>query len=343
MRRILIALVVLTFSALVQAQNVELKENHPTTYTVVKGDTLWDISGRFLKKPWLWKEIWQVNPSIKNPNLIYPGDTLSLTYVNGKPRISLNRGKSRGTVKLSPTVRSEAMVDAIPTVSLQSVNSFLMKNRVIPNTKYLDDKPYVVGGENGSVVSGAGNKIYVKGKLPGNETGFGLFRQAKEFRDPKTKELLGVNADEIATATLITNQGDVSTLRLIGTTQEVRNGDRVLATENRDITANFELGSPKTIINAEILDVPRGVTQVGRTDSVIINKGAKDGLEVGNVLSIYRKGETVRDQVKGGQVKLPDEEAGLLMVFKTYDKLSYGIILSANKPLSVGDKLKNPE
>lgn len=343
MRRILIAFVALAFSAVVYAQNVELKENHPTTYTVVRGDTLWDISGRFLKKPWLWKEIWQVNPSIKNPNLIYPGDMLSLTYVNGKPRISLNRGKSRGTVKLSPSVRSEALVDAIPTVSLQSVNAFLTKNRIVSNTKYFDNKPYVVGGENGSVVSGAGSKVYIKGKLPENETGFGLFRQAKEFRDPKTNELLGVNADEIATATLLTKQGNVATLRLLGTTQEVRNGDRVLPTENRDINANFQLSAPKTIIDAEIIDVPRGVTQVGRTDIVIINKGLKDGLDAGNVLSIYRKGEVVRDQVAGGSVKLPDEEAGMLMVFKTYDKLSYGIVLSANRPLSVGDKLKNPD
>ena len=343
MRRILVALVVLAFSTLVHAQNIELKENHPTTYTVVRGDTLWDISGRFLKKPWLWKEIWQVNPSIKNPNLIYPGDTLSLTYVNGRPRIGLNRGKSRGTVKLSPSVRSEVVVDAIPTISLQSINTFLMKNRVIPNAKYLDDKPYVVGGENGSVVSGTGSKVYIKGKLPENETGFGLFRQAKEFRDPKTNELLGVNADEIATATLLTKQGDVATLRLIDTTQEVRNGDRVLPTENRNISANFELSAPKTIIDAEIIDVPRGVNQVGRTDAVIVDKGTKDGLEAGNVLSIYRKGETVRDQVAGGSVKLPDEESGMLMIFKTYDKLSYGIILSANKPLSVGDKVKNPD
>lgn len=343
MQRILIALVVLAFSTLVHAQNIELKENHPTTYTVVKGDTLWDISGKFLKKPWQWKEIWKVNPSIKNPNLIYPGDTLSLTYVNGKPQIRLNRGKSRGTVKLSPAIRTESSLDAIPTIPLQAINSFLMKNRMLSDSKQLKDKPYVVGGENGSVVSGAGSKVYVKGKLPENETGFGLFRQAKEFRDPKTNELLGVNADEIASTKLLTKQGDVATLRLLSTTQEVRNGDRVLPTENIDITSNFQLSSPKTIIDAEVIDVPRGVTQIGPTDMVIINKGAKDGLEVGNVLAIYRKGETVQDQIAGGSVKLPDEQAGVLMVFKAYDKLSYGIVLSADRPLSVGDKLKNPD
>lgn len=343
MRKLLLALGLLASSVLVQAQQVELKENHPTTYTVVKGDTLWDISGRFLAKPWLWKEIWHVNPSIKNPNLIYPGDTLTLTYVNGKPRLTVNRGASRGTVKLSPTVRVEPVMDAIPTIPLQSINAFLLKNRVMPNAKAFENVPYVVGGENGSVVSGAGSKVYVRGKLPAGETGFGIYRQAKEFKDPKTNELLGVNADEVATASLVAQQGEVATLNLIRTTQEVRNGDRIFATESRNIDANFQPSSPKTLINAEIIDVPRGVTQVGQTDIVIINKGGKDGLEVGNVLSVYRLGETVKDQIAGGDVKLPDEEAGLLMVFRVYDKLSYGIVLSANRPLSVGDKLKNPQ
>lgn len=343
MRKLLLALGLLASSVLVQAQQVELKENHPTTYTVVKGDTLWDISGRFLAKPWLWKEIWHVNPSIKNPNLIYPGDTLTLTYVEGKPRLTVQRGASRGTVKLSPTVRVEPVVDAIPTIPLQSINAFLLKNRVMANEKAFDNTPYVVGGESGSVVSGAGSKVYVRGKLPAGETGFGIYRQAKEFRDPKTDELLGVNADEIATANLINQQGEVGTLSLIRTTQEVRNGDRVLPTESRSIEANFQPSTPKTLVNGEIIDVPRGVTQVGRTDIVIINKGTRDGLEPGSVLTIYRLGETVKDQVAGGDVKLPDEEAGLLMVFRVYDKLSYGVVLSASRPLSVGDKLKNPQ
>lgn len=343
MRKLLLALSLLAFSTLLQAQQVELKENHPTTYTVVKGDTLWDISGRFLKQPWHWKEIWQVNPNIKDPNLIYPGDTLTLTYVNGKPRVSLKRGLSRGTVKLSPSIRVEPTSDAIPTIPLQAVNSFLLRNRVLSSTKELNTKPYIVGGESGSVVSGAGNRVYARGKLPEGETGFGIFRQAKEFRDPKTNELLGVNADEIGSATLITKQGEVSTLQLVRTNQEVRNGDRVLPTEERNISATFQPSTPKTLINAEIVDVPRGVTQVGRSDVVLINKGARDGIEVGNVLSIYRLGETVKDQVEGGDVKLPDEEAGLLMIFRTYDKLSYGIVLSASRPLSVGDKLKNPQ
>ncbi len=343
MRKLLLAFGLLASSMLVQAQQVELKENHPTTYTVVKGDTLWDISGRFLQKPWLWKEIWAVNPAIKNPNLIYPGDTLTLTYVNGKPRLMVKRGASRGTVKLSPTIRVEPVVDAIPTIPLQSINSFLLRNRIMPNEKAFEGKPYVVGGESGSVVSGAGSKVYVKGKLPEGETGFGIYRQAKEFRDPKTDELLGVNADEIATANVITQQGEVATLRLIRTNQEVRNGDRVLPTEARNIQANFQPAPPKTIIDGEIVDVPRGVTQVGRTDIVIVNKGIRDGVDEGTVLSIYRLGETVKDQVEGGDVKLPDEEAGLLMVFRAYDKLSYGIVLSADRPLSVGDKLKNPQ
>lgn len=342
MRKLLLAFVLLTSSVLVQAQQVELKKGHPTTYTVVKGDTLWGISGRFLTKPWLWKEIWQANPTIKNPNLIYPGDTLVLTYVDGKPRLTVKRGASRGTVKLSPTIRTETGVDAIPTIPLQAVNSFLIKNRIASSVNDFTDKPYIVGGENGSVVSGAGSKVYAKGKLPLGEKGFGIYRQGKEYRDSKTNELLGVNADEIASTEVIAQQGEVSTLRLIRTTQEVRNGDRLFPTESRTIEANFQPSPPKTLINAEIIDVPRGVTQVGQTDVVTVNKGTRDGLVTGNVLSIYRLGEVVKDEVGGSNVKLPDEEAGMLMIFRTYDKLSYGIVLSASRPLVVGDKLKNP-
>lgn len=343
MRKLLLAFVLLASNMLVQAQQVELKENHPTTYTVVKGDTLWGISGRFLQKPWLWKEVWQVNPTIKDPNLIYPGDTLNLIYVDGKPKLAVKRAASRGTVKLSPTVRQEALLDAIPTIPLQSVNAFLVKNRIVSNTNEFSNAPYVVGGSEGSIVSGSGSNVYAKGKLHTGEIAYGIYRQAKEFTDPKTGELLGVNADEIATAEVVNQQGDVSTLKLNRTTQEVRNGDRLFPTESRSIGANFQPSPPTTIINAEIVDVPRGVTQVGATDVVVINKGARDGLKEGNVLSVYRLGETVKDEIGGGEVKLPDEEAGLLMVFRTYDKLSYGLVLSASRPLSVGDKLKNPQ
>lgn len=343
MRKLLLALALLASSVLVQAQQVELKDNHPTTYTVVKGDTLWDISGHFLKKPWLWKEIWQANPNIKNPNLIYPGDVLTLIYVDGKPKIALKRGASRGTIKLSPVVRTQPLAEAIPTIPLQAVNSFLVKNRIISDPKEFNKAPYIIAGENGSVVSGAGSKVYARGELPAGETGVGIYRQAKEFRDPKTNELLGVNADEIASATLVAQQGKVATLRLIRTSQEVRLGDRVFQTESRHIETNFQPSAPKTMINAEIVDVPRGVTQVGSTDVVIVNKGERDGLEAGNVLTIYRLGETVRDETVGDKVKLPDEEAGMLMIFRTYNKLSYGLVLTANKPLSVGDKLKNPQ
>lgn len=343
MRKLLLALVLLASTMLVQAQQIELKKNHPTSYTVVKGDTLWDISDRFLQKPWLWKEIWQINPTIKNPNLIYPGDVLTLIYVDGKPRITLKRGASRGTIKLSPTIRTQTLADAIATIPLQSVNPFLIKNRIISNSKEFTDAPYIIAGENGSVVSGVGSKVYARGKLSEGETGFGIFRQAKEFRDPKSNELLGINADEIASAVVIAQQGKVATLRLVRTSQEVRVGDRLFPTESRHLEANFQPSAPNTMMDAEIVDVPRGVTQVGRTDVVIVNKGARDGLEAGNVLTIYRLGESVRDESIGDKVKLPDEEAGMLMIFRTYDKLSYGIVLSANMPLSVGDKLKNPQ
>lgn len=342
MRKSLLAVFLLGFSILIQAQQVELKKDHPTTYTVVRGDTLWDISGRFLKKPWLWKQIWQANPAIKNPNLIYPGDVITLTYVNGKPRLSVNRATSRGTIKLSPSVRVQAASDAIPTIPLKSISSFLLNNRIISNANVFTKAPYVIAGQDRSIVSGAGNKIYVKGRLDDAEPSYTIYRQGKEFKDPKTNESLGINANYIGSADVLTKTGEVGTLKLSTTTEEVRVGDRLLPTEERTIEANFLPSNPDTIINGEIISIPRGVTSVGSKDVVIINKGLRDGIKIGNVLAVYRLGETIKDDIGGKDIKLPDEEAGLLMVFRVYDKLSFGIVLSASQMLSVGDTVKNP-
>ncbi|MDO8695644.1 MAG: LysM peptidoglycan-binding domain-containing protein [Pseudomonas sp.] len=341
MRKSLLALLLLTAGGLAQAQ-VQLKDGHPETYTVVKGDTLWDISGRFLSQPWKWPELWQGNPQIKNPNLIYPGDTLSLTYVNGQPRLTLNRGQSGGTVKLSPTVRSTPMAQAIPTIPLETINSFLFNNRIVNDEKEFSAAPYVLAGAGESVVMGAGQSIYARGKFAEEQPAYGIYRQGKTYTDPKTKEFLGINANVIGNAEAGAVEGDITTLKLTRTNEEVRLGDRLFPTDERAVNSTFSPSEPTKPIDGVIIDIPRGVNQIGSMDVVTINKGKRDGLVEGNVLAVMKTGETVRDRVTGESIKVPDERGGLLMIFSTFDKISYGLVLVADRDLALQDKVKNP-
>ncbi|TBU87796.1 LysM peptidoglycan-binding domain-containing protein [Phytopseudomonas dryadis] len=341
MRKSLLALLLVAASGWVQAA-VQLREGHPDRYTVVKGDTLWDISGKFLRQPWKWPEIWHANPQVENPHLIYPGDVLSLVYIDGQPRLMLGRGESRGTIKLSPQVRSTPMAEAIPTIPLEAINSFLLKNRIVNTPEEFQGAPYIVAGNAERVVSGAGDRVYARGSFDPEAPVYGIFRQGKSYVDPDSKEFLGINADDIGGGEIVAEEGDVGTLNLTRTTQEVRNGDRLFPTEERAINSTFMPSEPSEEIRGVILDVPRGVSQIGQFDVVTLNKGARDGLVEGSVLAVYKTGETVRDRVTDEMVKIPDERAGLLMVFRTYDKLSYGLILNATRQLAVMDKVRNP-
>ncbi|HSX71500.1 MAG TPA: LysM peptidoglycan-binding domain-containing protein [Pseudomonas sp.] len=346
MRKSLLALLLVAAGGLAQAglvqAEVQLKDGHPDRYTVVKGDTLWDISGKFLSQPWKWPELWHANPQIENPHLIYPGDTLNLVYIDGQPRLMLNRGASRGTIKLSPKVRSTPMAEAIPTIPLEAINSFLLSNRIVNSAEEFNGRPYVVAGNAERVVSGAGDRIYARGQFDEGQSIYGIFRQGKVYTDPETEEFLGINADDIGGGEVVAEEGDIATLNLTRSTQEVRLGDRLFPTEERAVNSTFMPSEPETEVNGVILDVPRGVSRVGQYDVVTINKGKIDGLSEGNVLAIYKTGETVRDRITGESVKIPDERSGLLMVFRTYEKLSYGLVLYATRDLALMDKVKNP-
>ena len=339
MRKTLLALLLLAGGGLVQAQ-VELRDDHPERYTVVKGDTLWDISARFLNRHWKWPQIWHVNPQVENPHLIYPGDVLSLVYVDGQPRLTLERGER--TVKLSPRVRGTPLMEAIPPIPLEAINSFLLNNRIVDSANEFERAPYIVAGNAERVISGKDDRVYARGRFPDAEPVYGIYRQGRTYVGPVTREVLGINADDIGTGQRIAEEGDITTLRLTRSTQEIRIADRLFSTEQRALTSAFVPSEPLQTIDGLILDVPRGVSQIGLYDVVTLNKGRRDGLSEGHVLAIYKTGETVRDRVTGGQVKIPDERAGLLMVFRAYDKLSYGLILQASRQMALLDRVRNP-
>ena len=315
----------------------ELRSDHPERYTVVKGDTLWDISGRFLNNPWYWPEIWHVNPQVKNPHLIYPGDRLALVYIDGKPRVT--KVASKGVEKLSPKVRSEPIDTPIPAIPLDAINAFLSDARIV-DVEDLNGAPYVLEGEDGRIVTGAGDTIYARGEKPADVVG--VFRRGREFRDPETGEFLGLEARSIASGNVEAVNGDVLTVDLKTSNQEVRIGDRLMVSEERRITTSFVPSAPDSEIMGEMIAVEGGVTQVGQFDVVAINRGSREGLEAGNVLAVLKKGNLVRDPITGETIELPSERAGLMMVFQSYEKMSYGLLLQATRPLSVGDKVTNP-
>jgi hypothetical protein len=331
-----VALCLATMLAFAQEDDI-LKDGHPDQHVVKKGDTLWDISSKFLNDPWLWPEIWQVNPQIANPHLIYPGDVISLIYLDGRPRLSL----ARGDVKLSPSVRSKPIDEAIPAIQLDEINAFLSRSRILEDDQ-LDNAPYVIAGAGRHVITGAGDRLYARGQFPEDENIYGIYRPGQMFVDPETGEVLGKEAIDIGMGKIVSQEKDIATLALNRSNEEVRIKDRLLPYVETRIKATFYPSAPKEEINGVIMAVEGGVTQVGSMDIVILNRGARDGIEDGNILAIDKVGEVVRDQVTNEAVRLPDEQSGLLMVFRTFNKMSYGLVLNSNQPLAVMDKVHNP-
>jgi nucleoid-associated protein YgaU len=324
------------------AADVALNPDHPDKYMVVKGDTLWDISGRFLQQPWLWPEIWHVNPQIANPHLIYPGDMLALVYVDGKPRLNVTRGAMSNTVKLSPTMRSEPIDNAIPAIPLDKINAFLSQSRFVEPGE-LRGAPYILAGDERNIISGVGDEVYARGDFAENQGNiFGLYRQGTMYHDPVTGETLGIQAIDVGEAKKISQDYDIATLVLNRTSQEVRNGDRLLPNASKPLVATFHPSAPPRPASGVILGVQGGVTQVGSMDIVMVNLGAREGLSAGNVMSIYQLGETVRDEVADTLVKLPNVRAGLLMFFNVEEKMSYALVLKSDRPLRVGDRVEMP-
>jgi hypothetical protein len=329
----------LLFSALLQAA-VELRDDVPETYIVKKGDTLWGISGMYLQKPWYWPQLWDANPQIDNPHLIFPGDELYLVWIDGQPKLRLRRGRD---VKLTPTMRVSSLDLAIPVIPLDEIGPWLEWSRIVAEGE-LADAPYVLAGEQRHLLSVPGDSIYGRGNFPEGERIFGIFRSGEAYYDPISNELLGYQAQDIGNAKVLSSSAEeVVELEITRITEEVRITDRLLPMQDRILDATFHPRAPDgEVSDAFMIAVPGGVTQIGTNDVVVINKGKRDGLEAGSVLAVYQTGELILDQVQNDSVQLPDVRAGLAMVFEAYEKASYAIILKSDKPLKVGDKVKNP-
>ncbi len=324
------------------------KPDYPDRYVVVKGDTLWDIASRFLKDPWLWPQVWQINPKIRNPHLIYPGDVIVLYYVDGKPYLTLEGvagvvpPKGIETVKLSPKVRYESLEKAIDTIPRSAIGPFLYRPRVVSKEE-IEDAPYIVSSYEEHLISGTGNRVYAKKVTSDAIVQYGVIRPGEVYRDPDTNEVLGYEVVRVAAARVV-RAGDPTTLTLVDAKREVLNGDLLLPSEEGELDFNFVPQPPRGAVNGKIISVFDGVSQIGQYNVVVLNRGKRDGMVPGTVLAIYQAGKKVADPQGSSTswVTLPDERAGVLMVFRTYEKVSYALVMRATRAIHVYDRVTNP-
>jgi hypothetical protein len=330
-----------------------LAPNAPDSYVVKRGDTLWGIAKVFLRDPWYWPEIWQVNSQIQNPHLIYPGDTLRLVYIDGKPRVTMSRGLAqRGDLaRVEPRVRSQPLEAAVTTIPYETVAAFMSKPSVL-SAEQIRNAPYVLDSRDAHVIISDGDTMYARGFANPAPLGmhYNIVRIGDPLRDPDDNRIVGY--DGIFTGSgHVTRGGDPTTLILTESARETRPGDKLIA-GGVDVTLDFIPSPPKTKVKGRIMAVSDGVSEIGQYQVVVINRGARDGLAPGNVLAVYDVGATIDDTVSRGyfgmnrltskRVKLPDERSGTFMVFKTFERISYGLIMEAKDTIRVTDRVENP-
>jgi hypothetical protein len=322
------------------AQTLSLQPGTPSSYVVTEGDTLWDVAAVFLQEPWRWPEIWQANPAIENPDLIYPGDILRLEYVDGDPRIVLERS-NRAVVRLSPQVREVPLPSPIPVIPRQALNAFLITNRMVDRQEY-ETAAYILSSTTGNLLMGAGHEIYVRGQWPGTASAYDVFRLGSAYLDPVTREPLGQEAINIGAINILSDEGGgIKKALITGSKEELKAGDRLLPKATGALAANFLPTPPEVDVSGVIIGLMNNESQAAQYEAVVFNLGTRDGLKSGDLLSIYRSGRLLRDPVTGESVSLPEAEIGLLLTYQAFEKLSYGVILSLTQPSLVGDTLRS--
>jgi LysM domain len=374
------AMFMLTFSPL-QADEIKINPDQPGSYVVKKGDTLWDISGQFLQEPWRWPEIWNVNPQIADPHLIYPGDVISLSYRDGEPVLTVDRDgstvqrssrRSGRTVKLSPQVRSSEHAEAIPTIPIDVIEQFLVRPLVVTENE-MDDWPYIVSSYDKHLIAGKGNRVYVRGLPSGSQAQrFSVYRKGPAYQSGtgEGRSILGYEALHVADA-VVERTGDPATAVIVDSSREVLVGDRLVAQSASDINTDFIPRSPSSSVNGSVISVIDGVSEIGQYQVVVLDVGESDGIEIGNVVGVYQSGEVISDKVNvekdwrarnrsegafdgeafvdymgrkqsaGEDVKLPEEYAAVVMVFRTFGKISYGLVMEASAPVHLNDMVRN--
>jgi hypothetical protein len=324
----------------------EFLPHAPDQHTVVRGDTLWDISGKFLQHPWCWPQVWGLNrDQIRDPHWIYPGQIVYFDRSAGRLRLGTAAGNSATQVRLSPQVRMEGIgKQAVPAIPAGVIEPFLAQPLIVEEQE-LKDTPRIMATQEGHVYLGKNDKAYVRGDLKGG-TSFQVFRPGNPLKDPDTNKVIGYEAAYLGTLKLQrAAQNDNEAHRFIVATskEEMGVGDRLLPVPPTPIL-NYMPHPPEQQIDARIVSVYGGVTQAGQNQIVTVNRGKNQGLDVGTVLELYRFGPTVPDRTDGNKaVKLPDEQYGSLFIFRVFNNISYGLVMQVTDTVQIGDVAKSPE
>lgn len=342
----------LTFGSQALANNPAptIKADAPNRYIVKKGDTLWDISGKYLNKPWRWKEIWATNQQIKNPHLIYPNDVIILCVIKGQQLIGVDTGEGCAGLEKAMSAPAPAepqnIAGSIPAIPLTAIEAWLDRT-VIVNPEHFNTTPYVIASKNKNIITGAGNKIYTNGVPLIVGQRYGVYREGEPYIDPISKKVIGLEVTQVASGVVtdVASSG-VSSIEIQKSFgQEVREGDRVFVEVGNYLPPAFYPKPAQASRGGRVIRVLNSISSTGRDGVVAINLGSRQNVSAGDVLSVFQKGALVQDnfaQVKGGGVRLPSEEIGHVMVFKTFDDISYAYVLNAELPISETDYLANP-
>ncbi|MGB4468625.1 MAG: LysM peptidoglycan-binding domain-containing protein [Azovibrio sp.] len=339
MSRIISALILAVAAVTAFASEpLKLADNAPDRYMVVKGDTLWGISGKFLKEPWRWPEIWRLNKDqIKNPHLIYPGDIVLLDYADGRPRLRLGKPLPG---RLSPKVHEEVIGQEIPAIPPQAIEPYISQPLVV-DANELIDAPRIIGTEESRVIMGNGDEIFVLGVQEDHPRWY-IYRPGTPLKDPTTQEVLGYEAVYLGTAQM-KQPGEVAIMEILGAREEVLKGDLLVPAEPPHLSAYVPRRAEQDIVG-EVMSVYGGVSAGGRNSVITINQGSQAGVEVGHVLGMFGKRSTVFKDKEGRNqtMALPEERYGLVFVFRTFDRVAYALVMEASRPLAIGDAVRNP-
>jgi LysM repeat protein len=345
------------------AEPVALKEDAPLRYVVKKGDTLWSIANKYLRDSWQWPELWYVNPRVKNPHLIYPGDELYLYFVDGAPQLAKAGAGPAGTEgggeqgpaqpaevlppggegSFTPVIRELPADQAINAIPAEQIRSFLQGPRVIDEDE-LDDAPYIVAFQEKKLMGAADSVAFVLDvDEESKATSYQVVRRSKEYEDPDDGDTIGFEVIPVAEAEMRV-VGDPSTVYLLSSTQEARIGDFLIAPDTESLSLRFIPHAPDDDIDGKIISVFNGLSQIGQYQIVTLNRGTQHGLEPGHVLTVYEAGREAKDPYAlfGGSVQLPDTKAGTLMVFKVGERVSHALVMSATRAIHLGDKVEKP-
>ena len=334
---------------------VVYEQEYPETYIVQEGDTLWDISTVFLRDPWYWPEIWFKNPQVENPHLIYPGDTLAIIYVGGERKVQiLSRGADGSVlsqttdglkiVKVNPRIRSKPIDATIPTIPIDSIRH-LIERPLIIDEDTLNKSAYVLTSFDDHLINSINDKLYVRNLDTTDGSGrYQIYRPSRPLYDPITDELLGYEALYVGESKLLL-RGDPASVRVTNSDREILRDDRIMPMDNTSFERDFVPRPPKNEVSGEIVALLNAISRTGVYQTIAINLGQRDGLESGNVLRIRRIGDIVGDKREEDprfRIKLPDESVGMAMIIRSFEKMSYALIMEADIPIKVRDQVESP-